>query len=50
MYFVYGLIIISLFLIIHKALKKIWRRKTKDRILENIAEITDYEKEKRKED
>lgn len=46
-YFVLGFLLIYITLIIHKILKNFWRRRTTDRILENLEDITEYEKQKR---
>ena len=46
-YFIIALIIIYITCLLHKILKTWWRNRTRDRILENLDDITEYEKQKR---
>ena len=47
LYFLIALIIIYITCLLHKILKNWWRNRTRDRILENLEDITEYEKQKR---
>lgn len=46
-YFIIALVIIYLTCLLHKVFKIWWRNRTRDRILENLEDITEYEKQKR---
>ena len=47
LYFIIALIIIYFTCLLHKFFKTLWRNRTRDRILENLEDITEYEKQKR---